>query len=72
REPSCWACSHSWWLKLRSETERSVAAASTVASVACSGCVGAGAASGGESGVVAGGLGGALEPRRVESEGGDE
>ena len=77
------------WPKLRSDTETPLALASTVASGAwgCWGggmmrsrCVGTGAASGGESGVVAGGIGGALfeagrsevvEPRRAEREGGD-
>ena len=57
-----------------------MAVASTVASVAYSGCVGTGAVGGGESGVETGGVGGALfeagqseveEPRRAEREGGD-
>ena len=56
-----------------------MAVASTVASIVCPGCVGTGAAGGGESG-VAGDVGGALleaersedvEPRRAEREGGD-
>ena len=57
-----------------------MAVPSTVASVAFSGCDGTGAEGGGESGVVAGGVSGALleagrfevvEPTRAEREGGD-
>ena len=74
------ACSHSRWPKLRSDAERPVTAALTVASGACSGCVDADVSSGRESGGVTVGVGGApveagrsevVEPRRAEREGGD-